>query len=1535
MAINPLLQNLIDNTKPVQTTKYKANSSEDYKAQSVSSNFQIYGNSPMKPAPIKFTPMPLKKPTVEWMINDFNKNIPIQPMSWQGTIAPAPAPSMTQPLPGIQQLPSEVKTSWQEFAEGFSANLQNRQANDFVPVTKQTVLDLSANIAQWDTIEAIKSKFPELQHLDDQVIKDFSANLAQWDNYETLVQKYPELNPDIANNPDQRWFSLKQEWKNFLNYASAFWDTVSQLWTKAIDEWIMQKWTYGKIVSWDIEWALESTVPNTLWWFAKFVIQTPAFITTIAEDPEWTVAAMWEQWKELVKMAVEDPRWTAKKLLEYWLDNPVDIIFALQWAKSLLKQWEKIAQQWQKLYNTAKVIAENQEVPVKFNRVNPGAITTPEMAQKFSQPVKETVRTTMPAREVIKVKAKQWFENLKRKAQEVLPKKWVQETVIDAWATDYSTKAQEVVQKAKDVFKKKPTAEVVTDTPETTGKSTLDKVQPSKKDVVQWERKGIDPIVVAVVKEKPGLFKQVQNGEITEETVADKIIQAKEQKFSESSQIGKTYESMYQSEYKFDWNTILDQSVEKLKSLWISLEDWVKIDSTKYVAESWEKGKIWEALSKIFDIQWKEISVQELHTLRKSVDKLIKRSEWIDRKNSKAVLELRSIIDNELKDKIWWWKWLDEMSSQKYDEIWQIMSEFFDRKWKFKYDPKTLLTDRNKKKLDILEELIPWVKDEIIMLATHKSYLRSKNTNKPGTYRKSMIKQVASTLWWIAWVTAWNSTVWSILMWMAGTYVWEKVGAYFWDPESFIKSITKDNRGASIIDDIEIWQDISQADKEYLNSLVKEAIKSWKIQKTERIMKKNKEEAIKKEVKRWLDTLIRKKSMSLPEKTETNLWTKRNPIRAYDKRPKEEIKAQENKKQDFQKNYKVASLDNFTIDRAKRWELYFWDGTKVSTIKNKPAYPYNPIQAILEDGRIIDLMKQWNDLFVKKTVWLDNLKPKEKQIQTVIETPEKEWLMPRDEWYQSTVKEWVNTINLSEMTDDEFMNYQEKLDVDNISPDIEKAILDEIFRRSNTSIDPQEKFIKDMMQEISIIDWMEQRVGTVWRNKVTDKKYTETQQKAVDKRRERAIETIQEELWIDQNEAYDKYLELQNKYKYQQVIRDRSTVAPSEALATIRKYFDADELSVNFLDNIVTPSWQEAFGRYYNKTIDMIKNPHKTTADHESAHAYFDMFTSKEDQSKILGQIKKEQWFTDDLEAEEFLADWFADYVSGKAKMTYGQKIKEFFKNVWEQIKKLFWKEDQVKQFYNDIMNKRRKTLGKKTQLKFKDTKFETYWEADKYTIQPIIDIRKEIKADIIKKDTLQKMINRQSYRWPERKALEEIVSNMKWDTIPKEEVINWLKASIMPLNASYTTRYADYNKLYTIESYSPEATKHTASTIILETPFRTDVKNHFDNPNYFSHVRVSNEKRDYENRVLMELQSDLMQHEEKYSDTDVRKIFSNDDILKAVKDLIPQSKIDEFFNIAMDSAEMNPWEWRIFCNRWRNKQVYGSCRITYRTRIF
>lgn len=75
-----------------------------------------------------------------------------------------------------------------------------KKCSNFVPITQQTVLDLSANIAQWDTMETIRSKYPELSHLDDQVIKDFSANLASWEDYDTIISKYPELNPKTAND---------------------------------------------------------------------------------------------------------------------------------------------------------------------------------------------------------------------------------------------------------------------------------------------------------------------------------------------------------------------------------------------------------------------------------------------------------------------------------------------------------------------------------------------------------------------------------------------------------------------------------------------------------------------------------------------------------------------------------------------------------------------------------------------------------------------------------------------------------------------------------------------------------------------------------------------------------------------------------------------------------------------------------------------------------------------------------------------------------------------------------------------------------------------------------------------------------------------------------------------------------------------------------------------------------------------------------------------------------------------------------------
>ena len=66
----------------------------------------------------------------------------------------------------------------------------------------------------------------------------------------------------------------------------------------------------------------------------------------------------------------------------------------------------------------------------------------------------------------------------------------------------------------------------------------------------------------------------------------------------------------------------------------------------------------------------------------------------------------------------------------------------------------------------------------------------------------------------------------------------------------------------------------------------------------------------------------------------------------------------------------------------------------------------------------------------------------------------------------------------------------------------------------------------------------------------------------------------------------------------------------------------------------------------------MVKEPHLTTPDHEAFHAYFDLFTTKNRQQKVLEIVKKKQKIKDNLEAEEWLADNFAEFVAKRETFT-------------------------------------------------------------------------------------------------------------------------------------------------------------------------------------------------------------------------------------------------------------------------------------------
>ena len=83
----------------------------------------------------------------------------------------------------------------------------------------------------------------------------------------------------------------------------------------------------------------------------------------------------------------------------------------------------------------------------------------------------------------------------------------------------------------------------------------------------------------------------------------------------------------------------------------------------------------------------------------------------------------------------------------------------------------------------------------------------------------------------------------------------------------------------------------------------------------------------------------------------------------------------------------------------------------------------------------------------------------------------------------------------------------------------------------------------------------------------------------------------------------------------------------------------------------------------------------KTTAYHEVFHGYFDMFVDQKNQRAILEIVKKEQNIDNDLEAEERLAEKFAENaiaVENGTDIKGNYKILDFLDKLRATVKSVF-----------------------------------------------------------------------------------------------------------------------------------------------------------------------------------------------------------------------------------------------------------------------
>lgn len=145
----------------------------------------------------------------------------------------------------------------------------------------------------------------------------------------------------------------------------------------------------------------------------------------------------------------------------------------------------------------------------------------------------------------------------------------------------------------------------------------------------------------------------------------------------------------------------------------------------------------------------------------------------------------------------------------------------------------------------------------------------------------------------------------------------------------------------------------------------------------------------------------------------------------------------------------------------------------------------------------------------------------------------------------------------------------------------------------------------------------------------------------------------------------------------------------NKAVAEIKKVYPDAKISIH--DKLTTDSWQEVAGWYDKETDTIVLSKsaiNKTTAWHETGHRWLGIIKdTNPEMYKRIEEAAKEQYQAEDW--EEPLAEEI-HYFSENGKFRTGNlktALKEFIKNIVNKIKWLFWKDDPLRTFFNDVLN--------------------------------------------------------------------------------------------------------------------------------------------------------------------------------------------------------------------------------------------------------
>ena len=373
---------------------------------------------------------------------------------------------------------------------------------------------------------------------------------------------------------------------------------------------------------------------------------------------------------------------------------------------------------------------------------------------------------------------------------------------------------------------------------------------------------------------------------------------------------------------------------------------------------------------------------------------------------------------------------------------------------------------------------------------------------------------------------------------------------------------------------------------------------------------------------------------------------------------------------------------------------------------NDPVFAAEMVSLIGEKSQIEALIKAWAK---SEKIWNQEIHLIDEKINLFIEHKLLAWKWTfynlwdeakskliaqlRKDWYEIDRAKWV----LDAISNTELENWDVlSLIIANWDQTNAETLVNDLNRTLSKYI-----IAKDKMR---LVQWIKREVSDAIAN--LKRSFTNTMAKMWDDMNNRLWATLSDEAW-DVGWITAKTSNIEQPPLFKRDVPwtdDYDNLTLQEARDTVYQYFDSDEVSVVFADNLTTPEGQAAMWAYLDRMIYFASNVNikKWTPEHEVVHAYIDLFLTREEKWALyydaldwhideIREYMKVNWQSTLREAtEDWIADWFVRYL--QRKQTFTWKLKDFFDELWYRIKKIFGNEDQVRKLYKDIENKKRPT---------------------------------------------------------------------------------------------------------------------------------------------------------------------------------------------------------------------------------------------------